>query len=492
MATSQPRSSGLFSGVVLLSVGVLLLLHNFGRLELHSFFTRWWPLLIIFWGIVKLYERTLGRRFGTGGVTSGEVFLVLGMFALLGVVVLVDITREKLPKGFDFGDNFTFDIADVPPKTIPANAHVLISNGKGDLNIRASDENTIRISAHSTVRGWNESDAQRNAKNIIIEIAKNGDTYEIRPKGFDLSDSRISVSMDIDVPQKSPLAVKAQAGGVTVSDFLADLNISNQTGDVDVRNTTGDISIDLHKGDAKISDTHGDIKVSGKGGEIDANDATGSLTVDGDFFGPIRGDHLAKGVRLITPKTDMTLSALSGHMEAGSGNLDIVDAPGNLALRTRDAEVTVENAGGKVNIDNRNAEVSVRFSSVPHEDIQITDSSAEVSLTLPGSSSFEIQADCRECDITSEFPGLEATKSESGDSHLAGKYGSGRGPKIILKTSYGNINLRRTSMALPPRPPAVPEVPAVPEIPVPHVPKVPKVPSIAVPNPPAVPDSTDQ
>jgi hypothetical protein len=87
---------------------------------------------------------------------------------------------------------------------------------------------------------------------------------------------------------------------------------------------------------------------------------------------------------------------------------------------------------------------------------------------------------------------LEATKSESGDSHLAGKYGSGRGPKIILKTSYGNINLRRTSMALPPRPPVVPAVPAVPEIPVPHVPKVPKVPSIAVPNPPAVPDSTDQ
>ena len=44
MAGNQTRSSGLFSGLVLLSVGILLLLHNFGHLELHTFFTRWWPL----------------------------------------------------------------------------------------------------------------------------------------------------------------------------------------------------------------------------------------------------------------------------------------------------------------------------------------------------------------------------------------------------------------------------------------------------------------
>jgi DUF4097 and DUF4098 domain-containing protein YvlB len=481
MATSQPRSSGLFSGIVLISVGALLLLHNFGRLELHTFFTRWWPLLIIFWGIVKLYERTLGRRFGSGGVTSGEVLLVFGMFALLGVVVLVDIGREKLSPGImDMGDNYSFDV-DVAPKDVPANARVLINNGKGDLNVRASDENTIKVSAHTIVRGWSEGDAQRRSKSVAVEIVKNGDAFEIRPKGYDLSDSHISLNMEIDVPKKSPLTVKTQSGDVSVSDFLSDLNIFNQTGDVEVHNTTGDISIELHKGDAKISDTHGDIKVSGKGGEIDVNEATGSLTVDGDFYGPVRADHLAKGVRLISPKTDMTLSALSGHMEAGSGNLDIVDAPGNLSLRTRDAEVSVENAGGKVNIDNRNAEVNVRFSSIPREDIQINNSSAEISLTLPGSSSFDIQADCRECDISSEFSGLEPSKSESGDSHLAGKYGTARGPKITLKTSYGNINLRRTSMAIPPRPPAMPAMPAVP---VPHVPKVPA--------PPAPPESTEQ
>jgi hypothetical protein len=52
----------------------------------------------------------------------------------------------------------------------------------------------------------------------------------------------------------------------------------------------------------------------------------------------------------------------------------------------------------------------------------------------------------------------------SGDSHLEGKYGNGRGPKIILKTSYGSISLRRTSSdtPAPPKPPRV-KAPKAPE-----------------------------
>jgi uncharacterized integral membrane protein len=53
MATPA-RSSGLFSGLILIFVGILLLLHNYGHLELYWFFRRWWPLMIIFWGAVKL------------------------------------------------------------------------------------------------------------------------------------------------------------------------------------------------------------------------------------------------------------------------------------------------------------------------------------------------------------------------------------------------------------------------------------------------------
>src|SRR6516164_7401089 len=466
MARTQARSSGLFSGLVLLSAGILLLLHNYGHLDLHEFFRRWWPLLIIFWGVVKLYERTVGQQFGGGGgISTGEVFLVLGMLALMGMVVAVDYGKERLGDTIEDirGDNYSFDL-DVSPKEVPPNAHVVVRTTRGDISVRSSDDAQIRVTAKKNVKTWSETEAGRIAKPVNVEITKNGDTYEVHPTGYDLSDARISVDMEVAVPKKSTLTIKTDKGDVTASEFAADVGVTNQNGDVEVRDTAGDVLVEMRKGDVKVSDTKGDVKVSGKGGEIEVSSATGSLTVDGDFYGPVRADRIAKGLRVVSAKTDLTLSALSGHLEAGSGNLDIVDAPGNLTLRTRDVEVNIENPGGKVSIDNRNAQTAVRFSSAPKDDVQITNSSAGISLTIPGSSSFEIVADCRNCDIQSEFTGLAAAKSESGDSHLAGKYGSGRAAKITLKTSYGNIELRRSSIPLPapPKPPAPPAPPREP------------------------------
>jgi len=74
--------------------------------------------------------------------------------------------------------------------------------------------------------------------------------------------------------------------------------------------------------------------------------------------GPIRADKVAKGVRFVSHRTDLTLTQLSGHMEAASGNLEVVDAPGNLIVRTRDEDITIENAGGKVKIEDRKREYS--------------------------------------------------------------------------------------------------------------------------------------
>jgi DUF4097 and DUF4098 domain-containing protein YvlB len=461
MPRTPTRSSGLFTGLVLLSVGFLLLLHNYGHLDLHDFLSRWWPLLIVFWGVVKLYERTMGRRFGGSGgvVTGGEVFLVFAMFALLGMIVAVDHFRGK-PGDTVSGDNYSFDL-DIAPKTIPAKAPVTVRTFRGDITVRASDDAEIHVSAKKNVKTWSESEANRAAKPITVEISQNGNGFEVRPAGFDQSDARVGVDMEVDVPKNSNLSVKTEKGDVQISDMASDVSAVDTNGDVEIRSTNGDVTVEMRKGDVKVEDTKGDVKISGKGGEIEVDNSTGSLTVEGDFYGPVRADHVTKGVRMVSPKTDLTVSSLTGHLEAGSGSLDLVDAPGNVDLRTRDTEINVENTGGKLNIENRNAQTTVRFSAPPKDDVQITNSSAGISLTLPGSSSFEIQADCRNCDIDNEFSSLSETKTESGDSHVAGKYGSGKGPKILLKTSYGNIDLRRTASAssVPPKAPTPPAPP---------------------------------
>ena len=68
--------------------------------------------------------------------------------------------------------------------------------------------------------------------------------------------------------------------------------------------------------------------------------------------------------------------------------------------------------------------------------------------------------------IARKAPVMDDSKiwTHSGDSHLEGKYGNGRGPKITLRTSYGSISLHRTSSDIPaptapPRPQAPPKIP---------------------------------
>jgi DUF4097 and DUF4098 domain-containing protein YvlB len=475
MANYRPRGKSIFPGLALLVVGALLLLHNYRGLDLRYLLHHWWPLIFIFWGAIKLFERTAASRSGEppARISGGEIFLVLGLLSILGIVVAVDYAKSRVSGNYDdwgITNSFDFDLEGPAPVTVPADARITIRNGRGDISVRSSDEPRIRVSGQKSAKAWNEKDAQRMASAVSVEVVQNGDGYEIRSITTGGGNSRVSIDMDIAVPKKASLTIRGERGDVTVSDMEKPVSVTTQAGDIDIRDTAGDVTIETRKGAVKVSDTKGNVKLSGRGGEINVSGATGGLTIDGEFYGPIRADKIAKGVRFLSQRTDLTLSQLTGHMEAGSGNLEIADAPGNLSLRTNSYDVNIENASGKVKVENRNGNVEVRFSFPPKEDVEITNSSAPINLSIPASSSFELLADCHSGDIDSEFQAdsLAQTSPKPGDSHLEGKYGSGRGPKITLKTSYGSISLHKTSseIPVPPAPPAPPRT----KVPVP-VPK---------------------
>jgi len=79
--------------------------------------------------------------------------------------------------------------------------------------------------------------------------------------------------------------------------------------------------------------------------------------------GPDSRGQSGQGRTVRVASDGFNVDAAFRHMEAASGNLEVVDAPGNLIVRTRDEDITIENAGGKVKIEDRNGNIQVRFSS---------------------------------------------------------------------------------------------------------------------------------
>jgi hypothetical protein len=444
---TRPRTSGVFSGLLLILFGFLLLLHNYGHLELTGVFRHWWPLIFIFWGGTKLYERTLAQRQGrtAGWITPGEVFLVLGLMAVVGIVVIAKEIPNQVD-GWGMGDPYSFDV-DVPAQPVAPNAHISIRSGRGTITVRSSDDASIRVTGEKSIRTFSQSDAERRSPSIDVAIVKNGDAYDIHPTGFDLGDSRISMDMNVVVPKNSVVTIRNERGDINVSDMATDVTVSTQNGDIEVNDTTGNVDVSMQKGDVKVSDTKGDVKVAGHGGQVEVVNAAGSLTIDGEFYSSIRADKIAKGVRFVSQRTDLTLSQLGGHFEKSSGNMEIADAPGNLTSRTKNTSISLENVTGKIVLDNTNGSVELRYSTPPKEDVTVSNERSSITLSVPSTSSFDIQADCRSCDIDSEFSGsgLNATRTEKGDSHLEGKTGTARGPKIILKSSYDSIQIRKTT-----------------------------------------------
>src|SRR5260370_4415973 len=157
MANLRTRGSSFFPGLLLLFVGLLLLLHNYRGLGIVDVSGHWWPLILIFWGGIKLYERMAASRAGDPGaakITGSEVFLVLGLLSLLGMVVAADYGRKNISGHIGgWSNSFYFDL-NVAPKSVPADARITIHNGRGHGSVRSSDEAPIPVFRHKKCKAW--------------------------------------------------------------------------------------------------------------------------------------------------------------------------------------------------------------------------------------------------------------------------------------------------------------------------------------------------
>src|SRR2546421_11714887 len=84
---APPRRRSLAGPVVLISIGVLFLLGNMGILDkyiLFSGFAKYWPLLLILWGMIKLFEGWQAQREGyrAAGIGAGGVVLIIFVIIL--------------------------------------------------------------------------------------------------------------------------------------------------------------------------------------------------------------------------------------------------------------------------------------------------------------------------------------------------------------------------------------------------------------------------
>ena len=444
MSNGAPRRSAV-GAVFLVVVGTLFLIHNF-RPDLIQWrlLGRWWPALLIIWGVIRLVENLSGT--GRRGLRGGEIFLLI-MLVLVGVAIsyvpkIPEFIPETEPGDMPFTESADTS-QELPARNLEPGAVVRISTGVGDITVDATgDEKQLRVLVRKTGYAMSEEEAHTRAAEAQVNVQQSGRDVSLEAGARGGREESARVSFEVHLPHNVGLDLRTGHGDVHVNGVSGSVTANCSRGDVDVRDIGGDVRVDLGRGDARVSEAKGNVHISGKGSEVEVTDVKGAATIDGEFYGPITARNVVQGARFVSSHTDLTIGGLPGRMTVESGDVHVENAAGPILLTTDDKTISLEDLTGRIRVQNKRGDISLRLTAAPKEEIDLSDDSGTIELAIPGKSAFEISATSRSGDIDDELDtsGLKVTR-QGNDALLAGKVGA-KGPKITLNTSYGPIRLK--------------------------------------------------
>jgi len=440
----QPRRRRSMAGpIVLIFIGFLFLLGNLGVINIHNLFhgfAHFWPVLLILWGLVKVFEHYQAQREGyesPGIGAGGVVFLIF--LVIIGGLASVASKADFSNVGFDMGSSgYTFQTDLEQP--FPAGASFKGIADHGDVVIRAWDENKVKVHVREVVRGKDEATAKQVFETNKPTLSAEGNMVTLRsgsgqqgPKiqiGFWTGPAQ-ETNLEIYLPRKAAADLELDHSDVAMSDREGNVKIINDHGDVSLRDITGNVDISSDHGDTSINNVTGNVRLAGGPGDLSISGVTGQLTVASERFSNMSLSKIAKGVHFTSSRTDLDLGKLDGHLEMDEGDLSGSSISNGFKVTARNKDITLSSVSGDVAIENQHGDIEV----------QLIQPLGNVDISLPENAAFQMEATSQGGDINSEFSGISVSNAGS-QAHATGTVGN-NGPRIRLETEHADIEISR-------------------------------------------------
>ena len=454
MSTYRHHRGSIFWALTLIGIGALFLYQNFNPdVRPWHVIAKYWPVLIIFWGLSKLIDYFHARShpetapaslFSAGEVISLIIFLVIGTVISKTVLrpwgdwpSVMGMSDQQFAEIFFNSYTFTQNVS----QDVKGSPHVLIVNRRGNVDIRGTDEQKIGAAIQETIWAENETAARKIADQLQFHISGNGGQYELSSNRDSLPHAGRAIRLDmvIRVPQSTTADVTDDDGDVSVSNLKGDQTLTSRSGDVRANAIEGVLRVHQSGGATSADKIDGSVEIEGRGGDIAVQNVTGSVTIQGNFSGSTSFENVAQVLRYTSSRTNLTTQKLTGNLSMDMGNLTAKGVDGPFELTTRDKDINLENFKYNVKIVNTNGDVHLQTTTPPTHAIDITLKKGDITLSLPPTSNFTINALSNRGEVSSDFPGLNVSKSP-GSPSINGVYGKG-GPLINLLSSYGTIRV---------------------------------------------------
>ena len=466
----EPRS--IAGPLILIILGGLFLAKNLGwHFPVWRWFGHWWPLLLIVWGLIVLFERMSGRRsrgLGAWGVVLLVFLVVFGLSAHYTSDFDWHGMRDQMQMDDDMGGFFggnAFTYEDTLEQSFPPKGNLRIVCDRGSLNITPSDGNTIRVVVHKKLYADNQKDADQYNAGTKPQLTVSGDTVVLSANTNGAGNHNVQADMDIAVPNGASIDIASKRGDVTVDGHKADVKISLQHGDVSLNEISGPVTIGMEKGSIRATQINGDVDISGHVDSVSLDDITGSVRLNGDFYEDVRLSKISKSVIFKTSRSDMEIASVPGDLDISSDEVRGTQLNGPTRVVTSSKNIHLEDIAGDLQVQSTNGDVEVTTGdkqpsskmdiTTAHGDVALTLAAkgapekvtigtehGDVTLTLAANTGFQIAAATRKGEISSDFDSLKVSQS-NGSSEATGTVGNGNS-KLTVGTDTGDIKIGKS------------------------------------------------
>jgi len=472
-----PRRS-IAGPVVLILMGILFLLGTMGIMDIHhlgSLFARFWPALLILWGVLKLIEYEQAKRYGqpTRGIGVGGVFLML--FLIMAGLIATQASRvdwKNLGDHIQIGDDegldeifggSTFDYSgELSSDVASAGNSLHINDDRGTITVNVSDDKKLKVSWRKKVRAEKQEDADRYNAKTDPRFTQADKVISLDANTQGAGDKSVTTDMDVYVPANMSLVIVSRRGDVTIAGMTGTVDINHQRGEVNISDHTGNVTLNLENSSVRLGHVKGDVTMQGRANEVAVEDVDGTLHLSGEFQESVRLVRIGKTVSFHSSRTEMEFSRLDGRLDLDSGDLRADSLTGPMRLTTHSKDISLEGLSGDLRLEDENGTVSVGLYKPGN--IQIDNRKGDVQVTIPPNTAIKVEGRAHDGQIESDFDEL---KIETGghQASAAGSIGT-NGPRLALNCAKGSIEIRKGTVAVvapaAPIPPATPAKPGKP------------------------------
>ena len=462
--------------VILILIGIVFMARNFGfRFPLWHWFGRWWPVLLIIWGVIALIEHiTAGQRgyrtrhLGAGGILLLILLVAVGVSAHYSSDVNWGGVRDQLQMDDDlggiFGTAFTFE--DTLEQSFPVHGNLRVVCDRGTLNITPSDGDNIRVVVHKKLYAENQKDANKYNEGTKPQITVDGTSVLLNANTDAAGNHGVQADMDIFVPVAAAVDVASKRGDVTIDNRKASVKVTLQHGDLSLNEIAAPVQVNLEKGSLRASQIGGDLDVTGHVDSVSIDEVAGAVRLNGDFYEDIRLSKIAKEVIFKTSRSDMQIASLAGDLDIASDqvrgselagpskvvtnskDIHLEDVSGDLEIQSNNGDVEVTTAdkqpGGKMSVATEHGDVAVTLTGkTPPEKVNVATQHGDVTLTVPPNVGFQFSGVTRRGDITSDFDVIKINGGDNSPSRANGTVGNGNS-KLQVSTDTGDIKIAKS------------------------------------------------